>query len=295
MTTPPAPPATSFLAQIRHMLDALPPSERRLGEFILDFPGDLASYNASELAALVKVSNATMTRFIRRLGYDSYESARRHAREERSEGSPLFLDALRPGAPEGSIEAHVRLAQQNIASTFSHIAESTVDEIARAITKARSVWFLGYRSNRSFASYLRWQLAQLLPRTQVIPGAGETLGEYAIDMGDKDVLVVFALRRSPAVAAQFASSATAAGAKVLYVTDQLSRTHVNAQWVIRCHSAAPGPLDNHVALMLLCDLLATRVMEQAGTAGRKRLSGVEAAHERFAELRAEAAPRPPTD
>ena len=79
----PSLPATSFLAQIRHMRDALPPSEQRLGDFILDFPGDLASYNASELAALVEVSNATVTRFVRRLGYDSYEAARRHARAER--------------------------------------------------------------------------------------------------------------------------------------------------------------------------------------------------------------------
>ncbi|MNL58590.1 hypothetical protein D3C87_1822380 [compost metagenome] len=73
---------------------------------------------------------------------------------------------------------------------------------------------------------------------------------------------------------------------MIYVTDQLSKTAVNAQWILRCHSAAPGPLDNHVALMLLCDLLATRVMEQAGRAGRRRLSKVEAEHESLAELRA---------
>jgi DNA-binding MurR/RpiR family transcriptional regulator len=57
--------------------------------------------------------------------------------------------------------------------------------------------------------------------------------------------------------------------------------------VVRCHSSAPGPLDNHVALMLLCDLLATRVMAQAGAAGRQRLSRVEAAHDALAELRPE--------
>lgn len=268
------------------MLDALPPSERRLGEFLLDFPGDLASYTASELAELVQVSNSTVTRFIRRLGYDSYEAARRLAREAREEGSPLFSKPSGPGATSGSIEAHIRLAQQNIAATFNQISETTINEIAGAIASADGVWFMGYRNNRSFAAYLRWQLAQLLPRTQVIPGPGETLGEYAVDMCRGDVLVVFALRRSPAIAAQFASRATAAGARVIYVTDQLSKTAVNAQWILRCHSAAPGPLDNHVALMLLCDLLATRVMEQAGRAGRRRLSKVEAEHESLAELRA---------
>ena len=290
----PSLPATSFLAQIRHMRDALPPSEQRLGDFILDFPGDLASYNASELAALVEVSNATVTRFVRRLGYDSYEAARRHAREERAEGSPLFLPPLGRDAPEGSIDTHVARAHQNIAATFAQVDEAMVDEIAQAIVQARAVWFLGYRNNRHFAAYLRWQLAQLLPRTQVIPGPGETLGEYAADLGAQDVLVVFALRRSMAIAARFAEQAVAAGARVLYVTDPQSRAPAGAQWVIRCHSTAPGPLDNHVALMLLCDVLATRVMAQAGAAGRQRLSRVEAAHDALAELRPQREVRRPT-
>lgn len=286
-------PATSFLAQIRHMRDALPPSEQRLGDFILDFPGDLASYNASELAALVDVSNATVTRFVRRLGYDGYEAARRHAREERAEGSPLFLQPLGHGAPEGSIDAHVRRARQNIDATFAHVDEALIDEIAQAIAGARGTWFLGYRNNRHFAAYLRWQLAQLLPQTQVIPGPGETLGEHAVDLGAQDVLVVFALRRSMAIATRFAERAAAAGARVLCVTDPRSRAPAGVQWVIRCHSAGPGPLDNHVAVMLLCDVLATRAMAQAGAAGRQRLSRVEAAHDDLAELRPQRETRRP--
>ena len=275
----------SFLARVRALMDQLPPTERRLGAFILDFPGELASYSASELAGLVKVSNATVTRFVQRLGYSSYEEARRHARAQRSAGSPLFLQQPAAGAHEGTIAAHVQRAQDNIAATFREIGEAHVQEIAEAMVVARSVWFLGYRNNRNFAAYLRWQLAQLLPHTQVIPGPGETLAEYAVDIAQHDVLVVFALRRSPALAARFASRAAQAGAQVLVVTDQLSAAPAGVRWVLRCQSAAPGPLDSHVALMLLCELLATHVMEQRGAAGRKRLAAVEAAHEALGQLR----------
>ena len=274
-------------------MDTLPPTERRLAAFLLDFPGDLASYSATELAALVKVSNATVTRFVRRLGYASYDVARRHAREQRSAGSPLFVRAPAGAALEGSIAAHVQRAHDNITATFARIDEATVQEIATALVGARGVWFLGYRNNRSFAAYLRWQLAQLLPRTQVIPGPGETLGEYAADIGDADVLVVFALRRSPQVALRFAARAARAGAQVLVVTDQLSGAHVQARWVLRCHAAAPGPLDSHVSVMLLCELLATQVMHHAGPAGRARLAAVEAEHDALDQLRAGAAT--PTD
>ena len=56
----------SFLERVRQQLAEFHPMERQLAEFVLDFPGDLASYAANELAALSGVSNATVSRFIKR-------------------------------------------------------------------------------------------------------------------------------------------------------------------------------------------------------------------------------------
>ena len=38
----------SFLGRVRESLPDLHPAERRLGEFLCDFPGEIASYNAQE-------------------------------------------------------------------------------------------------------------------------------------------------------------------------------------------------------------------------------------------------------
>src|SRR5215213_8390863 len=57
--------APSLLSRVRDQLHELPPTERRLADLVLDFPGELASYSASELAGLANVSNATVSRFIR--------------------------------------------------------------------------------------------------------------------------------------------------------------------------------------------------------------------------------------
>lgn len=285
MPTPPAD-SSSFLARIRATLDQLPPTERRLGAFILDFPGELASYSASELAALVQVSNASVSRFVQRLGYANYEEARRHARDQRSAGSPLFLAPARSGSgAAGSIAAHLQRAQDNLAATCAALDDASLDTIAQALVAARGVFFLGLRNNRNFAAYLRWQLAQLLPRTQVIPGPGESLGEYAADLGAKDVLVVFALRRSPVLALAFAERAAQAGASVLCIADPATPVPASLRWVLRCQAAAPGPLDSHVAVMLVCELLATRAMVLAGAGGRARLAEVEAAHQALGEWR----------
>jgi DNA-binding MurR/RpiR family transcriptional regulator len=55
--------------RIQESYDILPPAERRLGDLLLNFPGDIANYSATEQAELAGTSKAAATRFFRRLGY----------------------------------------------------------------------------------------------------------------------------------------------------------------------------------------------------------------------------------
>jgi len=271
----------SFIGRVRDHLNELPPTERRLGEFILDFPGELASYTASELAGLAHVSNASVTRFFRHLGYDSFDAARRQVRAEQQSGAALLLSSV---AANESDAAHVAQAHRNIDATFYRLPDTALTEIAAAIVAARQVVIVGYRSSNAFAAYLRWQILQVVEQTRVIPGAGETLGEYTAGFAATDCVIIFGLRRSVPQLAEILTSATSAGAKVAYVTDQPNAPATPARWLIRCDTQAPGPLYNHASVMAVCDLLATKVLAAAGSAGRKRMAAIEAAHDIHSEL-----------
>ena len=277
---------SSFIARVRAALPQLPPTERRLGEFLLDFPGNLSSYAAAEIAQLTGVSNATVTRFIRRLGYDSYDEARRHARTQGDNGSPLFLAAATAqGTPTAEVmSTHLRQATDNLAVTMGQISAAQLDTIAKALIGARQLMFVGYRQNRNFAAYLRWQLLQALHMpSQVIPGPGETLGEYAAQLGQGDVVVVFALRRSVRLVTEFARLARQQGARLLCITDHASPAP-EADWLLRVQTSAPGPLDNHAALFMLCHLIATSTLQQCGQPGRRHMAAIETSHDELDEL-----------
>lgn len=274
----------SLLGRIREQLHELPPTERRLADLVLDFPGELASYSASELATLANVSNATVSRFIRRLGYENYDEARRHAREEKGSGSPLFLAPVKPTGDAGLVTAHEQQSHANLATTFNRISDATVTDIAEAILAARKVRLVGYRNSHFLAGYLRWQLIQVREYTSVIPGAGETLGEYLAGISNLDCLAIFALRRRVPQIARIVAHAAKVGAKTLYITDQAPENPLPVTWLVRCDTQAPGPLDNHVAVLGLCHLLSARVLELAGLAGRRRLAAIEAAHDVLEEL-----------
>ncbi|MFK4446810.1 DNA-binding MurR/RpiR family transcriptional regulator [Caballeronia udeis] len=274
----------SFVGRIRSQLNELPATERRLAEFVLDFPGDLSSYTGAELADLANVSKATVSRFVRRLGYPTYEEARRHVRDEKQAGAALLLSGASKAANANAVEAHANQGAQNLKGTFGRLSNGLVDEIAKAIVEARQVFIFGFRSSQPFASYFRWQILQVCERAVALPGPGETVGEHLASIEPRDFVVVFGLRRRVPQTDAILDYAGATGVKTLYITDQQAPEHRGATWSINCDTAAPGALDNHVAVLGLCGLLATKVLEHAGNRGRKRLSAIEAAHDHMGEL-----------
>ena len=275
--------AQSFLARVRDSLPRLHPTERKLAEFMLDFPGELASYSASELARLAGVSNATVTRLIKRLNYQNYDEARRQVREEKQTGSPLFL-ADRAVGIEKLFEAHAEQGQDNLRRTFARLSEPQVAAISQALLAARKVWVVGFRSSHAVASYFRWQIFQVKEDIHVVPNAGDTLGEYIASITPQDLVVIFGLRRRPARLRDIVTQTVATGAPVLYITDEALAEHKAVTWHIRCACTAPGPLDNHAAVIALCHLLANRIMETSGASGRDRLTAIEAEHDAFGEM-----------
>ncbi|WP_249977307.1 MurR/RpiR family transcriptional regulator [Vreelandella olivaria] len=275
----------SFVTLVKAALPDLHPTERRLAEFILNFPGELASYTATELAGLAHVSNSTVTRFIKKLGYRSFEEARQHVRDNREDGAALLrVEGQEPTYPDNALQRHLNQAVKNIEYASQHLSIEELDQVAQTMLSARKVWIIGFRSSHAFASYLNWQILQAVENTTLLPRAGETLAESIASISPEDCVIFFGLKRRTSDLDNLLSQVISRGAKNLYITDESAATNNNVTWHMVCRTAAPGPLFNHVTVLSLCHFLATRVIELSGPAGRSRLTSIETLHELLDEL-----------
>lgn len=272
-----------FLSRVRKILPDLHPAERKLGNLVCNFPGELASYSASELADLAEVSNATVSRFIRRLGYNSYEEARRHARIEKESGSRLYLGAVKSQVPHAP-HAYAETDMRNVQRTIEAIAESDIDRLTEALLNARKVWVIGFRVGASLAHYLQWQLLQVIENIVALPGAGQTMGENLAGVRGDDIVVLFGLRRRVAHMEALLSEIEASKARLVFITDESMPTYPKAAWHFRCATESSGPLFSHVAVMALLNLIANRTIDTAAESGRMRLAAIEAVNDRLDEL-----------
>lgn len=274
----------SFLQRIRRELHQMHPTERRLANFVLSFPGELASYTASELARLANVSNATVSRFVQRLGYTNYDEARRHVRSEQRSGAALFRVVSPVDEPDQILQAHLHQAHANIDRSFETISLPEIDAVAQAMLSAHRVWIMGFRTSQSFATYLHWQTLQILENSSYIPQSGQTLAEHIASIRKDDCVIIFGLRRQIRTFPRIVEQISKTSAKILLITDDDSRKAQPVTWHFRCQTAASGPLYNHAAVMVLTHLLATRVLDLAGASRRRRLSAIEALHDALQEM-----------
>lgn len=274
----------SFLQRVRDSLDNLHPAERRLANFLLNFPGELAAYTAQELADLATVSAPTVSRYIKRLGYGSYEEARRHVRAGKKSGAALLMVASKGEEPDNEMKAHLHQSQVNIENTFLTTTVAEIDSLAKSILSSRRVWIMGFRSSHGLASYFYWQMYQVCPSLALLPMGGQTMAEHLSAISSDDCVIIVGMARRPKALEAILPHITSIGASVAFISDETLVRPARVDWHFQCATMAPGPLFSHVSVMLLMQLIATRVVELSGPSGRKRLSAIEGLHDELDEL-----------
>ncbi len=274
--------------RIRNAYANIPASERRIADLILEFPGDMAAYSATELAELAKSSKAAVTRLTRRLGYSSYDEARRSARASRDWGSPLYRlsherDESLP--TDSKLKQHLDTDIASMVATFDGLDSHIVEEIVAAIADARRVWIIGFRNSAFLASYAKWQLIQVRDDVAVLPSGGETLAEFLASMSSEDLIIVIGFRRRVQRLRRFMETAAELGLPMVYFTDPSVReTAALARWTVLINVSGVDVFDNYSAALSLIHYVSSEVVAKTGASGRKRLKSIERLHDQVSDF-----------
>ncbi|WP_437610670.1 MurR/RpiR family transcriptional regulator [Erwinia sp. V71] len=278
--------AASLEGRIRQHWQQLSSHEQRLADILLAAPGQLAMNTATELAQSAGVSKATTTRFFRHLGYESYDTARRQAREMQSSGSPLYLQPLSSASPlDAVMQQHLEKEIANIVNSYRNLESAELQGAVNALAQARRVVVMGWRHSQTIAQLIYRDLVHIHPDVRLLPRPGDSLAEHLAALGPQDMAICVGLRRRmPALDAAMGVLAERQ-VPMLYLADVLSgKPARHAQWVIRCHTDSTLIFDSTVALSGVCNLLCSLVARQMGKASNDYLAQVEALHQSLDEL-----------
>ena len=129
--------------------------------------------------------------------------------------------------------------------------------------RKRTVHVLGGRFTAAIAAYLYAHLRVLRPNVHLVEGPSATWPEGILDMGRRDVLVVFDIRRYQSEVVRFAEQAAGRGATVVLFTDQwLSPISRVAKHIFPVRIDVPSRWDSAAATMVLVEAVIAGVSDR---------------------------------
>lgn len=267
----------SIEQRIFAIYEKLSPSERRLADVMLEHQQNMASYTALELSEMANVSNATAARLLRRLGYESVNDARRHARTAQHWGSPL---ARLEDAPETD-EAGPTMAQMaradslNLKMTDENLNPAELAQAVEILHSSSRVWLWGVRHGFGLAHLAKYYLSFALTDVHVIP-SGSGLSEDFAAFRPNDALVVFAFRRRPASLPTLLAEARKLGLRIILIADtSAARSTPDVEIVLRCWCNSPAIFTSLTASVSVVNYLSWALMEKVGDKRIQRLKAME--------------------
>lgn len=215
---------TSVSEEIRRQLDRLTPTELKPARHLLAYYPFAGLETVSEFAKSADVSAPTVLRLVTKLGFNGYAEFQRTLRKELEDRlkTPLTRESelLELDAQSDYLDRFALVVADNIRESFRNVPRVEFDAVlALMANKKLSISCLGGRLTDTLAKYLYLHLHAVRAQVRHIEGQTDTWPEYLLDMGKRDVLVVFDIRRYQPDVIHFAEEAARRGVTVVLFTD----------------------------------------------------------------------------
>lgn len=269
---------TSIAELIADRIDSMPTGERRAAQTLVANYPVIGLKTVADFSQQAGVSSPTILRFVARLGFQNYPEFQSALQDElaaqlQSPASRTTAAPSRSNAASPMIEATL----DNLRETFRHLSDKQLNEIAEKMADHRGHMFLiGGRFTDPLARYMAAHLAIIRPNVFHLVGQESMWRDRLIDMGKRDVLVIFDIRRYQDSLIRFAEKAHQRGVQIVLFTDQwLSPIARFARHVIAGRTAVPSPWDSSAALFVVAETLIGAVTRQMEPDSARRIREME--------------------
>lgn len=200
------------------------PSERAIAHYLLSNLSSLPFETAAAVGAKVGVSEASVGRFCRSIGYRHLKDLKSSLQADLGDKAWLIGDRLRDfhqRSREGSAELARALEREiaAIVTVYELAAGPAFQAAVQRLARRRSVFVAGFQTERGHAAELVHNLQYLRAGVQLADAAGGHFAEVLLSPPDEATLVLIDGRRYSRLTRELALAAREAGIPVTLITD----------------------------------------------------------------------------
>ena len=175
---------------IKNNYSTLFEAEAKVADFILNNPGQALEANVSETAELSGVSDATVVRFCKRIGYDGFYQLKLQLSHDM--GKNGAISEGKEGIAHNSAKERILAITNNIVTISRHIDTEVLKKCAEAIDKSSTVFVIGNGYAKILACDIIYRLTRMGVRCS---GGGYSETDFEnLYMGQENDVAIFISR-----------------------------------------------------------------------------------------------------
>ncbi len=278
------------LADFRQRLESrfpeLTKSERAIASYLLANHDEAAFLSAAELAVRLRVSEATVVRFAKSIGYDGFPGLRREVQSlVRVKAAPAVrlrhkLEEL--GGSEGHIFARiVEMEVEYLTEALHSIDQADLDRAVAIILGARRLFTYGGGPSRMLAELAELRLRRFGLMVVAMTASGRDLAETLQLLAPGDAVLATGFQRGTQELVAILDHAHALGCPSIFITDTLQSQFRDRAAVVL--AARRGPVSTFHSLTVPMAIVNTLILSVAMARPQESVAALE----RLQQLRAD--------
>jgi len=263
------------------------PTERAIAAYLLTNLQSLPFETAATVAAKIGVSEASVGRFCRTIGYRSLKDFKSGLQADLGNQAWLIGDRLqdfhrRSQTDSGELARALEKEMAALVAVYEIAASPAFEQAVQRLARRQNVFVAGFQTERGHASELVHNLQYLRPGVQLADIAGGHFGEVLLSAPEDTTLVLIDGRRYSRLTRDLAAAAHKQGIPVTLITDPYCDWALD---IVEEIFAVPTDLnhfwDTTSAMSSLIGLLVNGVFKELGAEVEARMAKISAYYDDF--------------
>ena len=261
--------------------------EKLIAEFVLDHFAESCFITSTEIAKRLHVSDSSVIRFTRTLGFSGFMEFQKSIRKtytERinsvsdhitipAERLKLSLDKLDDGDLMQSYFANVI---QNMKSCVTNNDAVSFERAAECIVKSKRKYIMTSRANSGVGDIMLLLLKHLLPDVYDTSHPALNVIDHISDISEEDCLIAVSFPRYSKMDLLAAEMAHDAGAKIVLITDKVSAPLAKyASELLTVSVDSNAFFNSYAAVIFTAELLCCYISRQMGSSTKEKLELID--------------------
>ncbi|MFJ8072046.1 MurR/RpiR family transcriptional regulator [Peribacillus sp. NPDC096447] len=251
------------ILKLKNKISELTETQRRVADYIIKNPVDVAFLTVDQLAGIVGTSTTTIMRLTFSLNYSGYTEFQKGLQELlRNRAAPqIRLEANLKDLNESDLWIRSAESQlNNIQSTVEMISTESLNKTVEMIVSAERIFCTSVRSGLPVAQHLTFGLNRLLGNCELIVADLSDWVDKGINFTSKDLVIATSFPRYARRIVEFAMTAKDNKAQIISITDSYSSPLVKySDLVLPCNSSSIAFHNSPIASMLVADYLVSAI------------------------------------